>query len=85
MWQAIPQIIIDFASSDDVRVVVMRGAGDKAFVSGADISEFEEVRNTPEQIAEIFRVDGGLVRDMIRRLEQNGYYDLLYSGEKHQG
>jgi enoyl-CoA hydratase len=50
MWQAIPQIIIDFASSDDVRVVVMRGAGDKAFVSGADISEFEEVRNTPEQI-----------------------------------
>ena len=50
MWQTIPQIIIDFASSDDVRVVVMRGAGDKAFVSGADISEFEEVRNTPEQI-----------------------------------
>ena len=28
----------------------MRGAGDKAFVSGADISEFEEVRNTPEQV-----------------------------------
>ena len=51
MWQAIPEIISDFASSDDVRVVVMRGAGDKAFVSGADISEFEEVRNTPEQIA----------------------------------
>lgn len=50
MWQAIPEIISDFASSDDVRVVVMRGAGDKAFVSGADISEFEEVRNTPEQV-----------------------------------
>ena len=33
--------------------------------------------STPEQIAEIFRVDGGVVRDMIRRLEQNGYYDLL--------
>ncbi len=33
--------------------------------------------STPEQIAEIFRVDGGIVRDMIRRLEQNGYYDLL--------
>ena len=28
--------------------------------------------NTPEQIAEMFRVDGGTVRDMIRRLEQNG-------------
>lgn len=51
MWQAIPEIISDFASSDDVRVVVMKGAGDKAFVSGADISEFEEVRNTPGQVA----------------------------------
>ena len=29
--------------------------------------------NTPEQIAESFRVDGGIVRDMIWRLEQNGY------------
>ena len=33
--------------------------------------------NTPEQIAEMFRVDGGVIRDMIRRLEQNGYYDVL--------
>lgn len=38
--------------------------------------------NTPEQIAEIFRVDGGIIRDMIRRLEQNGYYDLLYGGQQ---
>ena len=36
--------------------------------------------NTPEQIAEIFQVDGGLVCDMIRRLEQNGYSDLLHVG-----
>ena len=50
MWKAIPEIIADFSSSDDVRVVVLKGAGDKAFVSGADISEFEKVRNTPEQI-----------------------------------
>jgi transposase len=34
--------------------------------------------NTPEQIAEIFRVDGSIIRDMIHRLEQNGYYDLLH-------
>ena len=50
MWQAIPEIIEDFAAANDVRVVVMKGAGDRAFVSGADISEFEELRNTPEQI-----------------------------------
>jgi transposase len=34
--------------------------------------------NTPEQIAEMFRVDGSIIRDMIHRLEQNGYYDLLH-------
>ena len=34
--------------------------------------------STPEQIAEMFRVDTAIIRDMIRRLEQNGYYDLLY-------
>ncbi len=50
MWEAIPEIVEDFASADDVRVVVMKGAGEKAFVSGADISEFEEIRSTPEQI-----------------------------------
>ena len=35
--------------SDDVRVVVLRGAGGKAFVSGADISEFESKRANAEQ------------------------------------
>ena len=50
MWQAIPQIVAAFTADDLVRVVVMKGAGDKAFVSGADISEFEEKRSTKDQI-----------------------------------
>ncbi len=33
---------------------------------------------TPEQIAGMFRVDTAIILEMIRRLEQNGYYDLLY-------
>ena len=33
---------------DDVRVVVVRGAGDKSFVSGQDISEFKALRSDPE-------------------------------------
>lgn len=37
--------------------------------------------STPEQIADMFRVDAAIIRDMIRRLEQNGYYDLLYGPE----
>jgi enoyl-CoA hydratase len=51
MWEAIPVILDDFENDPAVRVVVVTGAGDKAFVSGADISEFEKARSTPEQVA----------------------------------
>jgi enoyl-CoA hydratase/carnithine racemase len=51
MWQAIAEILGDFAADPAVRVVVMRGAGDKAFVSGADISQFEEQRADAEAAA----------------------------------
>jgi len=51
MWQAIPVILDDFENDPAIRVIVVTGAGDKAFVSGADISEFEKARNTPEQVA----------------------------------
>ena len=36
---------------DDMRCVIVRGAGDKAFVSGADISEFAGRRRSPEDVA----------------------------------
>ncbi len=51
MWQAIAAILDDFAADPAVRVVVMRGAGDKAFVSGADISQFEDQRANAEAAA----------------------------------
>lgn len=44
MWQAIPAAVEELAADDAVRVVILRGEGDVAFVSGADISEFEETR-----------------------------------------
>ena len=44
MLEAIPVIFDAFQKDDSVRVVVTSGAGDRAFVSGADISEFEEKR-----------------------------------------
>jgi enoyl-CoA hydratase/carnithine racemase len=48
MWEAIPVILDDFEKDPAIRVVVVTGAGDKAFVSGADISEFDRVRATQE-------------------------------------
>jgi enoyl-CoA hydratase/carnithine racemase len=44
MWDAVAQAAEDFANDPEVRVVVMSGAGGKAFASGADISEFEKAR-----------------------------------------
>ncbi len=58
MWEAIPQILDDYENDPDVRVVVLKGAGEKAFVSGADISEFGERRNSPEAVAEYNRISG---------------------------
>jgi len=48
MSQAAQAIINDFAGNIDERVLVVKGAGDKAFVSGADISEFDKKRNNAE-------------------------------------
>jgi enoyl-CoA hydratase/carnithine racemase len=44
MWDGLGQILDEFAADDGVRVVVLTGAGSKAFVSGADISQFEKNR-----------------------------------------
>jgi len=51
MWEATAKILADFSNDDDIRVVVLTGAGDKAFVSGADISKFENERANEEAIA----------------------------------
>jgi enoyl-CoA hydratase len=50
MSQATAAAMESYAKDSDVRVVILRGAGDKAFVSGADISQFKERRGTLEQV-----------------------------------
>lgn len=51
MWQAAERILEDFIADEAVRVVVVTGAGGKAFVSGADISKFESERASEEAVA----------------------------------
>lgn len=51
MWEAVPALLAQAADDDRVRVVVFSGAGEKAFVSGADISQFEDMRAAREAVA----------------------------------
>jgi enoyl-CoA hydratase/carnithine racemase len=44
MWDALPEIAMELDADRAVRVVLLRGAGDQAFVSGADITQFESAR-----------------------------------------
>ncbi len=50
MWLAAEEILADFAKDPAVRVIVITGAGGKAFVSGADISKFESERASAEAV-----------------------------------
>ncbi len=50
MWEAVPQLLSLAQSDDRVRLVVFSGAGEKAFVSGADISQFEDMRAAREAV-----------------------------------
>ena len=45
MWMRLGEILRELETDDDVRCVVLRGAGDKAFAAGADIAEFEQTRS----------------------------------------
>ncbi|MBV9554393.1 MAG: enoyl-CoA hydratase/isomerase family protein [Alphaproteobacteria bacterium] len=56
MWRAVGQIMEDYESDPAVRVIVLSGAGGKAFVSGADISEFKEKRASAEAAEEYARI-----------------------------
>jgi enoyl-CoA hydratase len=55
MWEGLGNALIELRDDPDVRVVIMVGAGDKAFVSGADISQFEKTRHNAEASEEYSR------------------------------
>ena len=62
MWTAMGDIMADFQADEEIRVAVMAGAGEKAFVSGADISEFEKHRSTADAEEEYNRISSSAQR-----------------------
>ena len=52
MWDQLAETMQFFETDDDVRVIVLEGAGEKSFVSGADISEFKSERANVDLIKE---------------------------------
>ena len=58
MWTGLGEILDEFAEDGSVRVVILTGAGNKAFVSGADISQFEKHRSNADAQQEYDRLAG---------------------------
>lgn len=69
MWTALDRILDAYETDPAIRVIVMKGAGDKAFVSGADISQFAEKRANAEAADEYAKVSGS-ARERLARLEK---------------
>jgi enoyl-CoA hydratase len=55
MWEGFGNALVELRDDPDIRVVILTGAGDKAFVSGADISQFEKTRHNAEASEEYSR------------------------------
>jgi enoyl-CoA hydratase/carnithine racemase len=51
MWEAVTPLLNVAETDERIRLVVFSGAGDKAFVSGADITQFEDMRAAKEAVA----------------------------------
>ena len=50
MWDAVEEALIAFSKDENIRVVILSGAGGKSFVSGADISKFDSERGSKDAV-----------------------------------
>jgi enoyl-CoA hydratase len=57
MWLSLPGILLELDTDPAIRVIEITGAGDAAFISGADISQFEHLRNTVVRVAALQPVE----------------------------
>lgn len=55
-WQQLGDVMVDLSGDNDLRCIILRGAGDEAFAAGADISEFPEQRANAAQAKEYGKI-----------------------------
>ena len=86
MWEGLGHALIELRDDPDVRVVILTGAGDKAFVSGADISQFEKTRHNARGLGGIFEAQRGAAR-AARRLSETDHrlHPRLLPRRRHAG
>lgn len=64
MWQALPDLVAQVAEDNDLRVLLIRGTGEEAFISGADISQFGQVRSGATATTEYDRATGAALASL---------------------
>lgn len=67
MWQALRAVVDEAAVADDLRCIILRGAGDDAFAAGGDIEEFASVRATVDDALHYHETLVASALDAIRR------------------
>ena len=86
MWEGLGQALIELRDDADVRVVILTGAGDKAFMSGADISQFEKTRHNARGLGRIFEKERRAARAAGGFSEtDHRLHPRLLPGRRHAG
>ena len=65
MWQSLPMVLDAYVKDPEVRVIILKGEGEKAFISGADISQFKEKRSS-EEASRIYNETGDAAAAALR-------------------
>jgi enoyl-CoA hydratase/carnithine racemase len=65
MWQSLPIVLDAYVKDPEVRVIILKGAGEKAFISGADISQFKEKRSS-EEATKFYNETGDAAAEALR-------------------
>ena len=69
MWRTLPTLVAEASADPEIRVLVLEGAGPKAFCAGADISEFEKNRSSEEGV-KIYNEAVERSSDLLRTIDK---------------